>query len=492
MCLRSSACGALAALTLSSCSQTVEASRPNVVVISIDTLRADHLGAWGETRPTSPRLDRVCAEAVVFRQAISQASITAPAHMSLFTSLHPSVHGVRNSYALARNVEDEGERDEVLAALALDDQALTMAQAFRAGGWRTAAFVGGGQLIGSLGFERGFETWSADLDNGMNANKGQPFDGSLARAWIDEHAAEPFFLFLHTYIPHAPYLPPAPWNRDFNPGYEGDIPFDREAFFAQPVKGERDRNRSFWRPVDADDPEDVRQLRALYAGEVRYADDSIGTLLDALEASGVWDRTILVVLSDHGEAFLEHDNFGHAGGLYEELVHVPLIVRVPGSTPRVVEDVVRTVDVMPTLLDLVGLPLPEQLEGTSLRPWIETGRGRELEAFSEQLTGTNPEPGTRSTSRAVRRSLRTRAWTYMSSGSEANRVEQLYDRGEDPTEQHDLSGDPALAGVLEELRAAMDAHVARTEERAARYQGAELIDLDPELNDELRALGYTR
>ncbi|MBI5432512.1 MAG: sulfatase [Planctomycetes bacterium] len=462
-----------------------ERGRWNVVVISIDTLRADALGAYGQELPTSPCFDALARESILFERALSQAGVTAPSHMSLMTSLYPTVHRVAN-------VEAGAQSAERARRVRLSDHARTLADVLGASGRRTAAFVGRGNVIGELGFDRGFELFDQDRANGMNGNREELFDATRVERWIGEHAHEPFFLFVHTYIPHGPYLPPPPWDRAFvDPEYRGTIPSNRAAFYAG-VGGDYAREwRSYWSHVRRDDPADVEHLRRLYWGETRHADDALARLLAALRAAGVYERTLLVVLSDHGEEFQEHGAFEHDGDLYEEHVRVPLVLRVPGHAARRVATPVGLIDVMPTVCELVGVAGPKEMQGGSLVPLLDGGAEARA-TFGETVLAwrVDPASGSRSILASVQ-SVRTDSWTLIARKSAGNTIEELYDRRSDPGEQRDLARAPESAAALGKLRAALAAHDARCAELARRFEGSE-IELSEQANEDLRALGYVK
>lgn len=471
------------------CSRAEPDPRPNVVLISIDTLRADALGAYGERRPTSPTFDAFASEAIVFERALSSSGVTAPAHMSILTSLAPTVHRISNANFFLDEVV--GAKAQEFARFRLDSRVPTLATLLGAAGWHTGAFVGGGNLNAETGFGQGFETFDDSAENGMNGNRERLFDPTRALQWIEARRDEPFFAFLHTYVPHSPYLPPPPWDRAFDPDYAGAIPTDREAFYAEKDESYALRFQRYWGPVDRRSARDLEHLRAAYAGDVRYADDALKSLLDALERLGVAERTIVIVLSDHGEEFMEHGGFEHPGKLYVEHTHVPLALRVPGRAPARVAAQVGTLDVLPTVLELVGLPAPPTLQGSSLVP-LFAGSGADRPVVSEHVTAwtTNTPDGSPAPVEATY-TLRTESWTYLWSNRGVER-EELYDRRADPRETRDLRADPAHAATLARLREAMLRHREACRALAARFGGREAADLGAETVDELRALGYVR
>ena len=338
-------------------------ARPNVILVSIDTLRPDHMGCYGYGRPTTPNIDRFADEGVVFETHVSSSSWTLPAHAALFTSVSDTVHGCVESRETA-----------------LSPAFTTLAERMADGGYRTGGFYGGPYLHRVFGLGQGFETyrycveddgtfaaervrdWELDPVAHGRSHRGvtNPQVYAAGRAWLEEHADEPFFLFLHFWDVHYDFTPPPPWDTKFNPGYEG--PIDGRGFF-------------FDDSIRADMPEEDRaQLLALYDGEIGWTDTFLGRLRADLEALDLADETIVVITSDHGTEFFEHGGKGHRTTLYDELIRIPLILWYPERfAPRRVQAQSRMVDVGPTLLELVDLPAPEGVMGHSLVGLAEGG-----------------------------------------------------------------------------------------------------------------------
>ena len=323
------------------CARPAGAPR-NVVLISIDTLRPDRLGAYGAKRgdglATSPAIDAFARDAVVFEEARAPAPYTLPSHATLLTGLHPAVHGV-------------GRYDSSLAAGAC----ARLVDRFREAGCATAAFTGGGFLSPVYGLWRGFDRWTTldpffheqepmrqfvprpgepELNAALWSRTGQ---AALER-WLDAHRSVPFFLFLHTYAVHN-YRPTAELCERFG--------VTRDPAKFDPL-GESDERTP--------PPSEFADLRNRYDASVAGADQAVGRFLDALRARGLDSETIVVILSDHGEEMGEHGGFGHGRTLYDEVLRVPLLVRAPGLAPRREPQPVTLADVAPTLLSLCGLP----------------------------------------------------------------------------------------------------------------------------------------
>jgi arylsulfatase A-like enzyme len=324
-----------------------EQQRPNVLLISIDTLRADKLGAYGNPRPTSPALDRrLAAEGVTFTRALSQSPKTTPSHMTMLTSLYPTVHGV----GMWHGDEHAG---------ALRPEVDTLAELMKARGYATVAFTGGGNVHAARGFGQGFDVYE----------HGKPAEKTIQ--WLQTHGKEKrFFLFFHTYVVHDPYVHPAKYVRQFNAEYDGPF-LDLLEQLAPGGKDKwEDRSRIFWDAVDPADGELVRFVKDLYeAGILRMDESQLTEVLDTLDRQGLARDTLVVFTSDHGEAFLEHGHFLHTD-LHHETLHVPLVLRWPGHLPagQRVDAPVSLIDLMPTILDTIGLPVPGAAQGRSLKP----------------------------------------------------------------------------------------------------------------------------
>jgi arylsulfatase A-like enzyme len=331
---------------------------PNLVLVSVDTLRADHLSAYGYPAETSPHLDRWAREsAVTFRNVVAQAPSTLPSHASLFTGLGPFRHG-----AVFRPLP-----------ASLD----TLAEILRERGYTTLARTGGGYLHPRYGLHQGFDSYQywlslherdKELEEGMNT----------ALGWLEAYRKRPFFLFLHTYEVHGPYRVRQPFFSRLNG--ERKAPDGLVWLVANPPlpeSGFRATRPDYYR-VRGQNPSDKAgervgpdTARALYDSSVAYVDSQLGILLDRLSDLDLMERTVVVVTSDHGESFGEHGISGH-GYLYDDNLLVPLLMSLPDGqgAGQVVESQVRSLDILPTLLESLDIEIPEGLEGASLMPLI--------------------------------------------------------------------------------------------------------------------------
>lgn len=355
--------------------------RPNLLFISIDTLRADALGTVAaglsnvKENPT-PFLDEFMLQCVNFEQAWSHTPKTAPSHMTMFTGLPPRVHGIGN------------QRSSGNPTLGLE--ARTLAEVLQSVGYRTGAVTSGGNVKGYLGFERGFEIYD-------EKPKQLPAKLADARKWLASVAGaaagveqadsaseqEPWFFFFHTYAVHDPYLPPAKYRKRYTePSYAGDIIGDplelRAAIYengedlAEWASSHAKIEANFWERVDQDDPADLAHLQNLYTAGVAGMDRELRLFIEWMEESGLLENTLIVLTSDHGEEFGEHGMTRHHQ-LWNESLHVPLLVRLPDAVHggTTISAPVRHMDLLPSILEMMEVPDPGTILGESWAGWIK-------------------------------------------------------------------------------------------------------------------------
>jgi arylsulfatase A-like enzyme len=320
--------------------------RPNVLLVSIDSLRADHVGSYGYARDTSPAIDALAREGVLFENAISSAPWTVPAHMTLLTGLPPEVH------------------DVVSVRQKLSPDAVTLAEVLQGAGYATAAFVSGPTVMAHHGFDQGFASYDESMVERRPGRAGSAVSSpglvALVDRWLERwdrtEPRAPFFVFLHMWDVHYDYVPPPEYVQRFDPGYDGDL--DARHL---------ETNERIRRGMS---PRDLQHLIALYDGEIRFTDDHLARVFAKLRALDVLDDTIVVVTSDHGEEFFEHGAKGHAKTLYDEVLHVPLVVRYPRRVAPMqrVSQQVRLMDVAPTILGLAGVPAGDGFGASDLAP----------------------------------------------------------------------------------------------------------------------------
>jgi len=311
-----------------------EDPRPDILLVLVDTLRADRLGCYGNPRPTSPNFDRLAAEGLRFEHALSASTWTLPSTASILSGLLPDQHGVR------------------VGGEALSESAVTAAERLRDSGYRTVAFTDGGWVHHRWGFGQGFARFDVLPRTGRAADVRLIVDAALE--WLDTARQHPYLLVVHTYEVHQPYVDTDGFAEPFlDPGYAGRL--DRRVKVASTRPEEYDAADAAW-------------MLGLYDGEIRRADHHLARLIERLRSSPRWDRTTVIVTSDHGEEFLDHGGIEHVmGRVFDANVRVPLIMRVPGGTRRGTVDAPASgVDIAPTFLDLAGLEPDPALPGRSL------------------------------------------------------------------------------------------------------------------------------
>ena len=411
-----------------------DAPPPNVLFLSIDTLRADSLGFYGYERPTSPRLDAFAEGAVVFESAQASASWTLPGLASVFTSQFTSTHQCLSF----------GSR--------LSESFTTLTELLLAAGYDTACVTSHVFTTTRHGLQQGFvhfdDSYAYPAVDPEDAITSQVISDEGIRFLEQKRAAadpDPWFLWLHYFDPHDRYME--------HPGITDE--------FVTP--GERDNDT-------------VR--RDLYDGEIRYTDGHVGRVLDALGELGLAEDTIVVLFSDHGEEFLDHGSRGHGHTLFRELVRVPLAIRAPGIEPRRVTRTVRTVDVLPTLLELVGLAPPADAAGTGL---VGLMRGEEV-AVPPALAEIHP------TGAPPQDSLTDDRYKLVVQYDGDTKRSMLFDLRSDPLEQRDVAAEHPE--VVERLGQELLRAKKRALELAGRYTPARELDLTPGQLDDLKELGY--
>ncbi len=414
------------------------AAKPyNIVLFAVDGLRADHLGFHGyERHPTSPNLDRWASRAVVFENAEAQSSWTLPSFASLFTSRYPHQHGAM-------------EMNRKLA-----ESELLLTEILRQSGYRTAGFVGGPFLDPEYGFSQGFETY--------NAGGSRVFSQTLPPAldWLRRNKDEPFFLFVHGNDVHPPFNPSLPEaeRRRFDSEYRGpanDILLDYtfvKAYNGYPGKEGSPPDKNYQDAVARvrKDPLALSHISALYDSQIAQVDRAFKKLWDALKTQGLLERTIIVLISDHGLELGERGLLatGYHPVVTETITHVPLVIGQPGTKPRRVRNVVELVDVAPTLLELVGVKPPKAFAGNSLVRLMRGEKEPERIAFG---SSTVVGGGGRIPQFFARRGL----WKliYHAKGERF----ELYDLSSDPGEKRDLAA--ARPKIAADLSAALLDHI---------------------------------
>ena len=417
----------IAALLLScwtaSCTKAPE-TKPNVLLITLDTTRADRLGCYGYERAETPNLDRLAEAGVVFETAVCQAPLTLPSHASILTGTYPPFHGVHDN-----------------GGFYLREQAVTLAELLRDHEYSTSAFIGAFVLDARWGLAQGFEVYddafgfatqrAVDLDSVQR--RGEDVVDAFIN-WLEGRPDEPFLSWLHFYDPHAPYDPPEPYRTRF---------------------------------VDS-----------LYDGEIAYMDSQVGRVLDRLKAESLLDQTLIIVVGDHGESLGEHEESGHGFFIYDATVLIPLIVRFPSSRygGKRIARTVETVDIVPTLLETVNIPVPGGIQGRSLLPLIggeaeKTSTWTYFETyFPLYRYGWSPLRGIRNDTHKL----------ILAPEPE------LYHLTEDRHEQTDISSKHPR--MVNELEAQLKQRLETISAEESSFETPEL--LDDEALEKLAALGY--
>src|SRR4029077_9602743 len=416
---------------------------PNVILITLDTVRADRMGFLGSTLGLTPNLDALARESAVFTHAYSQVPLTGPSHATILTGTYPQFHQV----------------NDFQVPLAQD---LPYASAIlRAHGYHTSAFIGAMVLDPHAGFARGFDRGFDAYDAGFHqAHPGEDRYHSTERrggevvahavAWLDQHPQGPFFMWLHLYDAHDPYDPPEPYKSKY--------------------------------------------AAAPYDGEIAYVDSAVGTFLSDLRTRGLYRGALIAVMADHGEALGDHGEDAHGFFLYDETIHVPLVIKLPGassaqtdSAGKKNENRVGLVDVVPTILQAVGLPIPPEVQGESLfglliakpAPVESAGASAAPEASPDRPAYAETDYPQNTYGWSPLRALRTAKYLYIKAPRQ-----ELYDQSADPKAEHDLSA--ASTAVTSTLAGQLDAFRQKTSSSRETPKSA----VDPEAQAKLAALGY--
>ena len=405
-------------VTLGSCKSgnAPTPARLNLLLVTIDTLRPDRLGCYGYSQIETPNLDKVARQGVVFENAVAPTPLTAPSHASMMTGVYPTVHKVRNTGGFVLSAS------QAKLAKILQDQ-----------GWDTAAYVGSSVLKGRFGFNQGFAVYDDEMPTSKSGSAlaeperraGEVVDRAVK--WLDTQSGKPFFLWVHVYDPHIPYDPPDPFREKYR-----DRPYD---------------------------------------GEIAYTDQQLGRLFDTVARKSRPGNTLIAVLSDHGESFSEHGEYTHGVFLYDATLRIAFLMSGGGIPAGLrVKQQARTIDLLPTVLELMGSKTPPGIQGTSLAPAF---RGKEVPtayAYAETLFPKF------NMGWAELRAMRTNRWKYV----RAPRPE-LYDLAQDPAETTNVIA--SHAAESQELESQLKAVSAGSEKVAS-------APMDPATMKQLRSLGY--
>ncbi len=499
-------------LPLTSCSRKANISDFNVVLVSIDTLRADHLSCYGYERNTSPAIDKLAEGGVLFENAVSSTTWTLPAHAAMFTSLPDAVHSV------------------LTTSSRLDPNRITIQEIMKSQGYVTAAFYSCPFLDPIFGLDQGFDLYESCMStssvyknpdflelgrklrelhetpgffrNPSLRNQAAEYRKQMqemyekgefqaridvtgekvsdkAIQWLKEHFQERFFLFLHYFDVHNDFVPPEPWDRQFDPDYTGS--FDGRDFMVNDAIS------------PAMDQRDLEHIIALYDGEIAYTDYQLKQVFDTLETLGLKEKTLIVFTSDHGEEFFEHGEKGHRWNLYDTTLKIPLIFYFPGVIPsgKTVQSQVRIIDIFPTILDYAGIEEKGEALGESLRGLMEgTMKDMNLPALVQILV----EP-----KNLYQKGLRTDAWKLIIEGDLLERNKRLlfFDLAEDADEQQplridmdsDIHQNDELSKALTMMKK-MTAEAMNVEKNLPKSLDVDPMEIPEEIRNRLLSLGY--
>jgi arylsulfatase A-like enzyme len=422
----------------------------NVIIYLVDTLRADHLGCYGNPEIQTPHIDRFASQGVLFEKAYSQASWTKPSTATLLTSTYPSYHGAITRYDLLTN------------------KLITLAEVLKNNGYLTAAFSNQPNISADFGFSKGFDSFMEVYYEIKISPLYAKHMNKLILPWLEKNTDKPFFLYIHTIDPHDPYNPPPPFDTMYDKNYQGSI---------------HGSSRTL---CDIDEgkikvtPRDIQHLKALYDGEITLNDEAFGELIEKLKELKLYNRTLVLFTSDHGEEFYEHHGVKHGDTLYEEQVHIPIIIRDPFHFPSEhrIGSMVGTIDIMPTILRSLNISVPAQCEGKSLIPLIKDEKNFFVANlfFEEDLDGI------------VIQAIRRKQWKLIFY-PKTDKLE-LFNLEKDANEEHNVASEyPELSSSLyEEMK---HWHQKQIEQRTGLLR-PKVQKLSEETIKQLRALGYLK
>jgi arylsulfatase A-like enzyme len=418
----------------------------NVILITIDALRPDHLGCYGYERNTSPNIDRLAKEGILFKNAVAQASWTLPSFVSILTSLYPIKH----------QVDESNKR--------LSTKLVTLPEILRKNGYVTMAFVSQTPHLHRLyGLNRGFDLYKFDPTGKASAQNDVVISWL---GWLEKNYRGKFFLMIHYFDPHISYSPPRPFNEIFL----NDSLYEKNHLVAPKINdGPWNGTGGIPKVAAKDNITNLNYYISQYDGEIRYTDTYIGKLLEEINRLNLTNRTIVIVTADHGESLGEHNSyFKHGDFVYDTLIKVPLIIRIgKKSIVKLVKSQAESIDITPTILDILNIQFNETIDGESMIPLIFEPK-RDSEAFSETDKF---------------KSIRTNEWKYIHNFD--NNSGELYNLKKDPKElKNVINEEPEIA---EKLRKKLFKWMAEAVNKSVEPEKAEI---DEETKERLRSLGY--
>ncbi|HSF16769.1 MAG TPA: sulfatase [Vicinamibacteria bacterium] len=439
------------------CSRPPPAS--TIIVFVLDTVRLDALGAYGNTLDPTPHIDALADDGVRFDQAISSSGWTLPAVGSLLTGTWPTIHGAIGQGIMLRPLRPEIK---------------TAPEVFRANGYRTVGIANAAFVSPMVGVNRGFDVFEHRYSYNHDARDAQLVI-DLAIRELYARPGVPTFLFIHLFDPHLDYAPPAGYDTKYTEGRTSPPPP-----ITMEICQEMQTGDSRQKPPLA---EDIAYVRGVYQGEVSFMDAEVGRFIEELKSLELYERSTLILTADHGEEFWDHDGFEHGHTLYDELIRVPLIVKLPSDldvTRDVVSEPVRVLDVMPTVFDVVGIDKPATFDGESMMSLIRGESSSRRPVFAES-TLYGPE----------RVAWRTERYKYIHDATTGREgIGELYDWQEDPKESLNLADEKPELAV--KMRSELFDFYAHLRDRARNMEEPDFVNLSPVRIEELRSLGYVR
>jgi arylsulfatase A-like enzyme len=417
----------------------------NIILISIDTLRADHLGCYNYPRNTSPSLDKFRENGVLLRRCMAQSPSTLTSHAAMLTSLIPSHHGAFFTRGQA-----------------LPDNIQTMAELLKQKGYRTISFNDGGQIAPKFGLNQGFDKYES-MSSNLKAER-LNFYRIVTKTinWLDQNPDEKFFLFLHTYETHHPYTPKKRHLELFESDYNGNLNWQITVEMIEKINNGEIKLTG----------EDKQHIINTYDAEIRSMDENFGLLIGYLKEKKLYDNTLIIFTSDHGEEFGEHGTWAmHSHTLFNDQLHVPLVIKLPGSkyASRKVDHLVRSIDILPTVMDLLGEKPSKDFEGGSLVPLMKGIPPKKLVFAISQRD-------MQKTSVSAYWSVMTRKWKLYDA--------KLFNLLNDPGELKDVSRSH------EDLKTNLQKYALKYIKRKNKKFTAKKVTLDDELREKLKSLGY--
>ncbi|TKJ29876.1 hypothetical protein CEE39_08745 [bacterium (candidate division B38) B3_B38] len=422
----------------------------NVLIFVVDAAQPSHMSTYGYHRRTTPNIDEVGKDGTIFLNGYCQAVYTRASIASLMTGLYPDVHDV---------LHPENK---------LNNNAVTMTEVFQNSGYQTAAFVAVGNASSAFGFQQGFDYFYESFKQETYTARAEDFLPALL-PWIEEHRSEPFFLYVHFREPHSLIDPPSPFIDMFDKDYQGTI------------DPHTDRKRIMSHEIEMT-PRDLYHIIATYDASICYVDSVIGKIIDKLKSHGLYNRTIIIIIADHGEALWEHGFFGHNIHLYEEISRIPFIIKLP--SPAVIEGIknealVQTIDLFPTLVDILQLSSPNAvLQGNSLLPLLAGSTNSVNDFLYFRTLWKKPRYGVRGT---VYKYI-----FYTLTGEE-----ELYNLRDDPQERTNLMGSKEAIEIENYFRQQLSIWLHKQRSLRRIYSLAEKASaIDEATLKNLKALGY--